>query len=426
MRKRGFLFLCCVCACSAEVRTLTLREAVDIALKQSPDVMLARLDERRAEQAVRLEVAPFIPKLVVGSGLAYSSGFPMSIEGASPSIFQANAIGNVFNRPQMLRIGAAKEGRRGAAIDAEIRRDEVVYRVAGTFLETEQAARVAEVAKHEVDSLASVLDAVRARLAEGRELPIEAKRAELNLARARYRSQVFDANVRTLESSLAMLLGFEPNDQVRPAAAERPPAPVPGSPDAAVKQALDANREIRSLESKLLAKGLVIRSERANRWPKLDLVAQYGLLAEFNNYAEFFRTFQRNNGQLGISFQVPLLSGPATAAATDEAEAEAAQIRIQIRAARGRIAADARKAYEDLEQAESAQEVAQLDLEVAREQVSVLLAQMQEGRAALRQVEEARTAETDKWIALYEAGTGVEKARLALLRQTGGLIAALQ
>ena len=223
-----------------------------------------------------------------------------------------------------------------------------------------------------------------------------------------------------------MLLGFEQSDRVQPSGAERPPAPVPDSPDTAAQQALDGNREIRSLESKLLAKGLDIRAEHAERWPKLDLVAQYGLLAEFNNYAEFFRTFQRNNGQLGISFQVPLWTGPATSAAASQAEAEAAQIRIQIRATRGRIAADARKAYQDYAQAQTGQEVAQLDLEVARDQVSVLLAQMREGRAALRQVEEARTAETDKWIALYEAGTGLEKARLALLRQTGGLIAALQ
>ena len=47
-------FLILVCACSAEVRTLTLREAVQLALDQSPDMLLARLDEHKAEEAVRL------------------------------------------------------------------------------------------------------------------------------------------------------------------------------------------------------------------------------------------------------------------------------------------------------------------------------------------------------------------------------------
>jgi outer membrane protein TolC len=426
MRRIVLLFACWVCACPAEVRTLTLVEAIQVALKQNPDVMLARLDERKAEEAIRLARAPFIPKVVVGSGLAYSSGFPMSIEGATPSIFQANAIASVFNRPQSYLIGAAKESRRGAAIDTAVRQDEVAYRVADLFLEAEKAATIADLARREVDALAGVLDAARARVAEGRELPIEGKKAELNLARARYRSDALDGNVRALNAALATMLGLGPNDEVRPAAGGRPQPEVPDSPDAAVRQALDGNKEIRSLESKLLAKSFDVRSQRAGRLPKLDLVAQYGLLARFNNYEQFFKSFERNNGQLGVSFQVPVWNGPGVDAAAARVEAEAAQLGIQIRTTRSRIAADTRKAYDDMRQAEAAQDVARLDLEVARDQVSIVLAQMQEGRAALRQVEEARTAETDKWIALYDARANLEKARLAVLRQTGGLIAALR
>ena len=201
---------------------------------------------------------------------------------------------------------------------------------------------------------------------------------------------------------------------------------MPESPDAAVKSALANSKELRALQSKLLAKGFDIRAQRAGRLPTFDLVAQYGLLAEFNNYADFFRKFQRHNGQLGISFQVPLFSGPGIAAATAQAEAEAAQLRIQFRSVRRRIESDTRRAYEDIPQAEAARDVARLDLDVAREQVSLLLAQMQEGRAALRQVEEARAAETGKWIAFYDAGTNLEKARLNLLRHTGELLAALR
>ena len=413
-------------ALPAEVRTLTLRDAVETALKQGPDVLLARYDERKAEDAVRMARAPFIPRVVVGSGLAYSSGFPMSIEGATPSILQANGIGSVFNRPQSLMIGAAKESRRGAVIDTQIREEDAAFRVADTFLEAEKAAKIFEVARKEVDSLSGVLEAVKARVSEGRELPIEVRKAELNVARARYRTQVLETNVHQLTAVLGTILGFDPDVQVQPATAERPQPAVPESADAAVREALGGSKEIRSLESKRLARSFNARSQRAARLPRLDLVAQYGLLAEFNNYQQFFKSFQRHNGQLGISFQVPLWNGPAVNAAASQTDAEAAQLGIQIRNARSRIVADTRKAYDDLKQAEAAWEVARLDLEVAREQVSVLLAQMQEGRTALRQVEESRTAETDKWIALYDAAANVEKAKLAVLRQTGGLLAALR
>ncbi|HEY1203786.1 MAG: TolC family protein [Bryobacteraceae bacterium] len=426
MRKSGLLVVFFLGMCQAEVHTLTMREAVARALKESPDVVLARLEEQRAAQAARLAHAVFVPRVVVGSGAALSDGFPMSIEGSAPSIFQANAISSVFNRAQSLRVAAAKESRRGAEIDANAKQEEVVYRTAEMFLDAESAARIAEMSRQEADELGRVLDAVRARAAEGRELPIEVKKAELNLARARYRSQVLESNAEAARISLATLLAFEPSDQVRPAPGERTAPAVPESADAAIQAALASSKEIRSLESKLLAKQLDVRSQQAERLPRLDLVAQYAVLSKFNNYAKYFNAFQRNNAELGVSFQVPLFSGPSVSAAVAQAGTEAAEVRVQLRAAQSRVAADARRTYEDMRQAETAKEISKMDLDVARDQVSVLLAQMEEGRASLRQVDEARTAETDKWVAFYDAAANAEKARLAVLRQTGELLAALR
>ncbi len=88
--------------------------------------------------------------------------------------------------------------------------------------------------------------------------------------------------------------------------------------------------------------------------------------------------------------------------------------------------AGTRQNFRDVRKAEAASETARLDLDLAREQLSILLAQVQEGRAGLRQVEEARVAETTKWMAFYDAQTGVERAKWNLLRQTGDLIAALR
>jgi outer membrane protein len=294
------------------------------------------------------------------------------------------------------------------------------------FLDAQKASRMAEVARSEVKSLEGVLESVRARVAEGRELPIESRKAELNLARARYRSQTLDYNLRAARNALGAVLGLDLAEQPRPVDAESPAPPLPASADVAVKSALANSKELRALQSRLLAKGLDIRAQRAGRLPTFDLVAQYGLLAEFNHYSEFFSKFQRHNVQLGISFQVPLFSGPAVAAASAQAEAEAAQLRIQFQSARRRIESDTRMACDDIRQTEAARDLARLDLDVAREQVSVLLAQMQEGRASFRQVEEARAAETGKWIAFYDAGANLEKARLNLLRQTGELLAALR
>jgi hypothetical protein len=79
-----------------------------------------------------------------------------------------------------------------------------------------------------------------------------------------------------------------------------------------------------------------------------------------------------------------------------------------------------------VKKAETAAEVAGLDLDVAREQLSMNLAQMQEGRALLRQVEEARIVENHKWIAFYDAQYALERARWNVLRLTGEVAASVE
>ena len=47
---------------SAEVHSLTLQQALELAARQNPEVALARLDEQRAEQGVKVALDPFRPK----------------------------------------------------------------------------------------------------------------------------------------------------------------------------------------------------------------------------------------------------------------------------------------------------------------------------------------------------------------------------
>src|SRR5215469_1327227 len=169
------VFLVLVPALSAEVFPMTLRQAVDTALKQNPDLTLARLDVERTRQAVQVARDPFAPRLVVGSGLAYSNGFPLSIEGAAPSIVQANATQFLFNRQQTYAVAQARENARGALLGAEAKREEIAYRSAVLYLDAERAARISELAARDARGLEQVLAAVQAQVREGRALPLAQK-----------------------------------------------------------------------------------------------------------------------------------------------------------------------------------------------------------------------------------------------------------
>jgi outer membrane protein TolC len=183
---------------------------------------------------------------------------------------------------------------------------------------------------------------------------------------------------------------------------------------------VESNAQLRQIESQIAAKQLELRGEKAARLPRADLVAQYAMLAKFNNYAEFFNHFQRNNGEIGVAFQVPLFH-PGVRSQMAVSEVDLTRLKFDLANARNRISSDLQQAFREVKKADTAAGVARLDLEVAREQLSVDLAQFQEGRLGMRQMEEARLAESDKWIAFYDAQYALEKARWNVLRLTGRL-----
>jgi len=426
MKKIGVVLLATAAALAAEVHTMTLGEAVDWALAANPDVIIARLDEQKAGEAVRVARDPFYPKVFVGTGLAYSSGFPLSMEGAAPSIVQAQGIASVLNQPQRHQLQATRVEADSASSDTEATRKEVALRTAELYLAAEFAARKASAAEAQAASLERVAEAIRLRVEQGRELPIETKRAELDLARARQRVESFQSDQAYSESSLAAVLGFEPGDQVRAAAADRPAVPLPASEDEAVKLALEDNPVLERLESSITAARLRVRAEDAAKLPRVNLIAQYSLLSRFNNYDRFFNDFQRHNGQIGVSVEVPLYAGPAVKARSAQAQADVLRLQAELNSSRNSVALEARREFQELRSADTAAEVAQLDLDLARENLSVVLAQMNEGRASLSDVEAARYMENEKWIAFYDSRQAVETARYRLLNRTGSLLVALQ
>jgi outer membrane protein TolC len=410
---------------NAEIHSMTLRQAVEMAVRQNPDLTLARLDEEKTREGIHVAKDPFIPRITVGSGLAYSNGFPMSIDGSAPSIVQARASQFIFNRPQQLAIAQAREDTRGAGLALSGKREEVAYRVATLFLDAERAARIGVLARKDAESQQQMLSIVRAQVSEGRALPLAEKTAALELARSRQMAASIDADQATLETNLALVLGLSAADRVRPATVDRPIPEFPKSEEQAVQAAVASNKDLRRIESQIASKQLEIRGVSAERWPRVDLVAQYGMLARFNNYDEFFRKFQRNNGEIGMSFQLPLPLGPGIGSRMAQSRTDVAHLRVELTATRNRLAADTQQAYREVTKAQGAAEVARLDLDVAREQLSVNLARMQEGRLNLREVEESRIAEDQKWIAFYDAQYALEKARWNMLRLTGTLAATL-
>lgn len=424
--KHSLFFLAFAVCAGAEVRIMTMREAVEMALAQNPDVLLARLDQQKARYQTTIVRDAFVPKLFAGSGAAYTSGFPTSVDGSAPSILQARTVMSIFNRPQSYLGAQANEGVRGAGVEVARKQEDAVYRVASLFLDADQLARSLEATRRQGENLTRVRDLTQQRIAEGRELAIEGRKANLAVLRSNHNVDALAINLTNAETALAMVLGMGPDDRVRPAPGERALLVVPVSEDASIEQALESSNELKGLQSSMQSKLMELKSYEAARLPRINLIAQYSLLAKYNNYDEFFSKFQRNNVQVGMSFELPVLTGRAPSAQRSAAGAEIAQLRIRVSRTRTRITADLRAAYQNLRRAEGAREVARADLELAREELGIALAQMDEGRLPLARVETLRATENEKWLAYYDTQHIADVARLEVLRQTGTLEAALR
>jgi outer membrane protein TolC len=332
----------------------------------------------------------------------------------------------LFDRPQAYTIAQAREALRGTEFDLQAKQEEVAFRVASLFLDARTAALSLSAAQREQENLLRVQELMDVRVQEGRELPIESRRAQLGVLRAKQRVEALGLDALAAESSLAQVLGMGINDRVKADQDEPIQLTTPDSEDATIAQALVASPELKHLASNLQAKNFEIKSYRAQRLPKVDVVAQYSLLAKYNNYDQFFSHFQRNNVELGASFTIPVWAGKASEAYASQAEADAAKIRAEVDRTRAQIAGNLRKAFQDVRRADAARELARADLDLAREQLSVDLAQMEEGRLPAAKTEQDRATENEKWLGLYDAQTASERARLTLLQQTGTLLAALK
>ena len=76
---------------------LTLKHAVELALKHANGIAIAAADEQHASASYRELRNSYIPQLTAGAGIGWSDGFPLSLEGAAPSLFNVNAQSALIN-----------------------------------------------------------------------------------------------------------------------------------------------------------------------------------------------------------------------------------------------------------------------------------------------------------------------------------------
>lgn len=402
----------------------TLKQAVATSLQKSREIALARLQYETTRQETGVARSQFRPNLYTGSGVAYTSGFPLLAGGGAPALFNLTYNQELFNLPARgnLRAEEQRAEQQHLAIDAV--RDGVIQRTVSAYLELAKVRRQLELLHSERESAQKILDYTRQRMQAGYELPIEVTRAQLTAAQVEQRMAQLEDQEETAADQLRLLLGLEPDQAIEVAAENIPPA-ADQTINNLVAEALRDNPQVKAAESERVASEERLRGERGGYWPTIALIGQYNLLAKFNNYDQFFNKFQRNNFIVGIDVKIPIFASH-TGASIAFAQANLTASEMQVENKRAQISLDVRHQARQAREMDMNREVARLQLELAQQNLQVLQSQFQQGRASIRDLEGGQLDENEKWLAFLDAEYAHQQSELDLLRTTGQLAQAFQ
>ena len=402
----------------------TLKEAVQTSVQKSREISLARLQYETSRQQAGLQRSQFLPNLYTGSGVAYTSGFPLLAGGGAPALFNLTYNQELFNLPARgdVRAGEQKAEEQRLTIDAV--RDSVIQRTVSAYLELSKVRRQLELLRNERQSAQKILEFTRQRMQAGYELPIEVTRAQLTAAQVEQRLAQLEDQEETAADQLRLLLGLEPDQPIEVTAENIPPA-ADQTTNQLVAEALQNNPEVKAAESERTASELHLKGERGGYWPTIGLIGQYNILAKFNNYDQFFNKFQRNNFIAGIDVKIPIFASRTTASVAF-ARADLTASRMQVENKRAQVSLEVRHKARQTREMDTGREVARLQLELAQQNLQVLQSQFQQGRASIRDLENGQLDENEKWLAFLDAEYAHQQAELDLLRTTGQLAQTFQ
>jgi len=403
---------------------LTLKRAIELALQNSQDIQVARIQASIADHAAMINKAQFLPNVYAGSGAGYTYGIPETPGGRAPALFNVTYTEQVFNEPLRGQGKEQQEQARAQKTLLEDARNSVIARTASAYLELVKVRHSADLLKKEQESAEKILGVVQQRAGEGFELPVEVTRAQLTRAQVAQRLLQLQGREDDLEIFLRNQCGLAREQQIEVTAEDLPGAAEQEGANL-VALAMQNNTEVRLAQSDVQAKQFRLTGEKRGYWPTLELVSVYSLLAKFNNYAQYFNHFQRNNYNLGIQAQFPVFS-PSTKANVALAQINLMASKASLANKQNQVSADVRRMTRHVRESDAGKEVARLELQLVQQDLAQLQARFEEGKISVQEIEKVRLNENEKWMALLDATFQRQQAQLDLLKTAGQLDTVLQ
>ena len=424
---------------SLSAEPVSLKRVVELALAHATSGAIATAEVQRADASYRELHDSYIPQLAAGAGLGPPAyGFPLTIEGQPPSLFNITMQSSLFNPALKAFTNAAKVDSTVASLQSKDQRNQIIQDAVYNYADLAKwEKRLSALEEAEADEK-KMQAAVAERVKEGIDSELDGFRARLSAARVHERIIEAQDSAEVLRDHLAKLTGLVASSiQTDPDSFPDFPAPPPEDAQVSI-HATDNNPSVQAAEEHARAQYLRAEGEHRSIWPSFDLAGQYALLSKFNNFQNYYIPekecptpigtflcpngggFRQNNATIGVSIRFPFLNASGHARA-EAAAADAVKAKKQAEAVRNQASEETLRLQRAVAQLQASRDVAELEYEIAQKTLTATQTRVDAGTATLHDLDDARTQISEHFIRLQDVTLELQRAQLGLLRSTGEL-----
>jgi outer membrane protein len=353
---------------------LTLRDAVQLALKQNPRVILANLGVAQSEQDRNIARSALLPQASAHAGetvnrvnLESSIGlrFPGFAQHIGP--FRYEQVGAGFNAAILdltlwRRYRASQSGIETSRAEETTAREESVLLVVSQYLGSQRAAADVEAARSRVDLAQAIYSQAADLQKNGVGTGIDTLRSNVQVQNEKQRLIVSRTQLETALYGLARLLNVDPKQRVELADAvsffDTPEVNV----DQTLERAYQARPELRQILAQQQRAEMELRAATDARLPRVSVSAFWAEQGLNSSSAIPVYSYQAN-------LDVPLFTGGRMQADRARAALAIRQLKQQEQEVRNRIVLDVQTSIAQLGSARSEVDVARLGIDLARQEV---------------------------------------------------------
>jgi outer membrane protein TolC len=398
-----------------------LKRVVELALSHSTNAASAEAMAQRAYASYREARNQYLPTLVVGSGLGYTQGYPLSLEGSAPSIVNTTAQSAVINAALRDFVREARTQWQATTVRSQDERDQLIQDTVLSYAELIKWESLLAHLSEDYSASLKMEQLVNERIQAGVDNPQARTQARLNTARVYLHISQAQGSIDVLRARLSQFTGLAATS------IETIPDSIPALPEIKqdenlAKKAVEVSPAVQIASLNSTALSFHARAEHRTMWPTVDFAAQYALLASFNNYQRFFRqgTFQANNASIGAVIRFPFFS-PTQRAAARAADFDALRAQHDKETTKNQVSEQTLRLQRSVEQLAAAQDVADLEYQVAKSSLDAVKIRVDSGTATLHDEDDSRNQASERYDTLQDTRFELQRARIALLRATGDL-----